>query len=554
LIIAVRKAAGVVVIFAVALTAVGSAIAGRQHGRAALPQPEVALERALAIFRPQLADPAYRHHGKVDPRGATVVLRNLAGSYRQLSPADRHLARAILARPTDGGFDPNLGLDNYTAPKSDFRHKCYTHFCVHWVRSTRDAPSLRDRSPKNHVPDWIDKVRSVMNFVWQKEVVDYGYGAPKGDGNSGSHRGGNPNNRTDIFIQDVGRFGLYGYCTSDDPNSQFRNDISAYCTFDNNFSKKQFGGAATGLAALKVTAAHEFNHAIQFKYDWFEDPWFLEATATNMEADVYPAIHDNYQYLQASPLSKTNPHRPIDRFSPQEGTQYGSWIFFRFLAEYFSSLGVHPAPTAPNPAFVKEIWVDAKALPGTTDGGEYSTEAIETFLGNHAETFPSVFRQFGVANAAPAAWYKDGSQFSTRAAQRYANTALSPGSYNADTKMTHMSNDYWVIHPGSGASTLDIDANFPSAITSPRATVLSFNDGGGIVEQEIALDGNGDGGLLAPITFDSTVSKVVIVVTNASTRFINCDTDFQNPPFFSCAGQPQDDSAANAYKLDITVG
>jgi hypothetical protein len=532
------------------LSAVGTAGAQSEHGRKALPKPEVALQRALAVFNPHLADPSYRLHGKVDPRGATALLRNLAATMRQLSPADRRLAEAILARPTDNGSG------NYTAPKSDFRHKCFTHFCVHWVRSTRDAPSLRDRNPKNHIPDWIDRVKSVMNVVWNKEVVQYGYGAPKGDGNSGSHRGGNPNRKIDIFIQDVGRQGLYGYCTSDDPRIQVQNNISAYCVFDDDFSKKQFPGIH-GVNALKVTAAHEFNHAIQFNYDSFEDLWFLEATATNMEADVYPSIHDNYQYFPLSPLSKSNPHRPIDRWGNSrtvfDGTQYGSWIFFRFLAEFFTDT-THPIATAPNPAFVHEIWQDAKAVPKTTNGGEYSTEAIETFLGAHSEDFPSILRQFGVANAAPAAWYKDGALFKTRAGQSYAVKPLDAGfSYPADTKMTHMSNDYWVLTPGAGASTLDVDADFPSAVTSPRATVLSFNAGGGIVEQEIALDGNGDGSLPAPITFDSTVAKVVIVVTNASTRFTQCGTDTQNPPFFSCFGKPQDDSATKDYKLDLLV-
>jgi hypothetical protein len=532
--------------FVAMLPAAGTAGAQGSHGRAALPKPDVALQQALAIFRPHLADPSYRLHGKVDPRGATAVLRNLAATVRQLSPADRRLAEVILARPTD------TGSGNYTAPKSDFRHKCYTNFCVHWVRSTRDAPSLADKNPKNHVPDWIDKTKSVMNFVWNKEVDDFNYGPPKGDGNSRSHRGGNPNSKIDIFIQDVGRQGLYGYCTSDDPRIQTQNDISAYCVFDDNYSKKQFSGAATGVAALKVTAAHEFNHAIQFKYDAFEDPWFLEATATNMEADVYPGIHDNYQYFSASPLSKSNPHRPIDRWA-SDGTQYGSWIFFRFLAEFFTD-PTHPVSTAPNPAFVREIWVDAKATPGTIDGGEYSTEAIESFLDAHGETFPSVFRQFGVANAAPAAWYKDGAHFSTRAGQAYTvNTVAGGSGGSADLGMTHMSNDYWFFKPGDGATMLDVHANFPSGLTSPHATVLSFDTGGAISEQEIALDPNGDGGLPSPITFDSTVSKVVVVVTNASTRFTQCFTDFKNPPFFSCAGKPQDDSAPNAYQLDLAA-
>ena len=119
-----------------------------------------------------------------------------------------------------------------------------------------------------------------------------------------------------------------------------------------------------------------------------------------------------------------------------------------------------------------------------------------------------------------------------------------------------MSNDYWFFKPGTGADTFDVDANFPSAVTSPRATVLSFDLGGAITETEIVLDGTGNGGLAAPITFDNTVAKVVVVVTNASTRFTQCNTDFDKPPFFSCAGKPQDDSGTGVknYQLDIAVG
>jgi hypothetical protein len=206
---------------------------------------------------------------------------------------------------------------------------------------------------------------------------------------------------------------------------------------------------------------------------------------------------------------------------------------------------------------VQEIWDDARAQPGTINGLRYSTEAIEFFLGNHSESFPSVFRQFGAANAAPAAWYKKGALFNTRAGQSttaYPINLVAGGTGGAaDLGLTHMSNDYWFFKPGTGADTFDVDANFPSAATSPRATVLAFDTGGSITETEIILDLNGDGGLAAPIAFDSTVSKVVIVVTNASTRFTQCGSDGK-APIFSCFGKPQDDSAPNAYQLDITVG
>ena len=389
-----------------------------------------------------------------------------------------------------------------------------------------------------------------MSFVWQKEVFDYQYGPPKRDDNSGSHRGGNPNRKIDIFIQDVGAQGLYGYCTSDDPKIQTQNNISAYCVFDDDFSKKQFGGAATGVAALKVTAAHEFNHAIQFNYDAFEDIWFLEATATNMEADVYPAIHDNYQYFTASPLSKTNPHRPIDRWASDRPV--------RLLDSSASSPSTSPTRRTrsrplPDPTFVHEIWVDAKAVPGTINGGEYSTEAIETFLGAHGETFPPVSgssasrtprRPPGTRTWRPLQ-HTGGAGLHGKHGRRRLRRLSRPGN---DAHVERL----LVLQARTGASSLDIDANFPSPATSPRATVLSFDSGGGFVQQQITLDMNGDGPVTG-LTFDSTVTKVVVVVTNASTRFTQCFTDFKNAPFFSCAGKPQDDSAPNAYQLDIAA-
>ena len=45
--------------------------------------------------------------------------------------------------------------------------------------------------------------------------------------------------------------------------------------------------AHTPLENLEVTAAHELFHAVQFAYDYDEDAWFMEATATWAEDEVY---------------------------------------------------------------------------------------------------------------------------------------------------------------------------------------------------------------------------------------------------------------------------
>jgi hypothetical protein len=463
-----------------------------------------------------------------------------------LQPAERRVARSLFARPTDGGDG------DWTAPRSSRRHTCATKFCIHWVTTSRDAPSLRDRN-HNHLPDYVDSVKSVMTTVWAREVNQLGYRAPLPDGNSGSHHGGNPNNKIDIYLQDVGRFGYYGYCTSDDPRYSRQSNVSAYCVFDDDFSGNQFP-ATHGVAALKVTAAHEFNHAIQFAYDVREDRWFMEATATNMEATVYPTIHDNYQYFPASPLSRSRPWRPVDLFQPNGTNQYGSWIYFRFLCEWMTDPDPthHPISTQPNCSILKDIWDAAAVNKGTKSGGTYSTQAIKDELAADGQVFVDLFRRFGAANADPTAFYRDGALYTKAGsnATSYPVYPLPPGG-TVPMGMYHMSNDYVRVAPDAGANALTIDIDFPGSPFTPRASVLVYDKTGTLVaNDEIGLDG--DGNSIAPYTVNSfsttTVSKVIVVLTNAGSRF-TC----HRGTTLSCGGNPRDDSSSADYSITFNV-
>ena len=519
-----RRALVIGLVTAVTLMAVGTAGAATPRERAHL-EARAALNRALAIFSGQ----------GTDPRGATGALLDLRRLMSALAPAERRQARILVARPTDGHNG------DWTAPNNARKHLCTTDFCVHWVKKTIDAPNLADNN-HNGIPNYVESVRSVMTTVWNEEITTLGYHKPLRDGSSGGHHGGNPNPKVDIYLQDVGRFGLYGYCTTDDPKYSQRSNVSAYCVFDDDFSKKQFGGAATGLAALKVTAAHEFNHAIQFSYDVREDHWFMEATATSMEATVYPSIHDNYQYFPSSPLSKRNPWRPIDLFQSNGTNQYGSWIFFRFLCEIYTT---HPIVGRPDCSVVKDFWVRAAVDPGTKTGGTYSTKAITDQLTADGNNFADLFRQFGAANADPAAFYKDGALYpkAGSAGSNYALIPIPPDG-DLDIGMFHMSNDYVRVKPGTGANSLTIDINFPGSPFTPAATVLVYDDTGALIANaEIALDVSGDA--IAPYSVNpfttATVSKVIVVYTNAGTRF-TCKQGTN----LSCKGNSQDDTPGNS--------
>ena len=311
---------------------------------------QYSLQRALAILAPRLADARYASAAAhADPREATMALRDLAARIGSLSRSDRRLAMRLLARPTDGASEGPAGY--VRVPRANRKRVCTTRFCVHWVTRGSERPSLVDRN-RNGRPDYIDKTVRTMNTVWRKEIGSFGYKKPRSDSLSGSHHGGNPNGRIDIFIANIGNRGLYGYCTTDDPriNRNTHRQNSAYCVFDNDFRRAEFTTGAFGLAALKVTAAHEFFHAIQFAYDTFDDRAFMEGTATWMEDEVFTAVNDNIQYLQSgSPMDPVNnaqqgPWIPLD--AGHTSIQYGTWIWYRFLSELHGR-GNHQADLGP---------------------------------------------------------------------------------------------------------------------------------------------------------------------------------------------------------------
>jgi hypothetical protein len=151
--------------------------------------------------------------------------------------------------------------------------------------------------------------------------------------------------------------------------------------------------------------------------------------------------------------------------------------------------------------------------------------------------------QFGTWNAAPASFYTEG------ASSDYPTAGAVPGRdgvnsfVNATEGFTwsldsfHFSNNYLVFTPRQdlGPTTqLNISINFPFPPGVGAATALVFSPAG-ISVVPIPLDGNGDA-LPTPVQFDPTVSKVVVVITNAGNRFI-CNQDL----IFSCSGLPLDD-------------
>ncbi|MDQ1265500.1 MAG: hypothetical protein QG635_651 [Bacteroidota bacterium] len=187
----------------------------------------------------------------------------------------------------------------YDCPSGKFR--------IHYDTTGTDAVESIDLN-HNNIPDWIDTNCTCFERAWSVEIDSLGYAQPPSDSGAGG------NEAYDIVIQELGNRsgGLYGFTAPLNeilPRKKFYRS-SSLIMLDNNYSAKDTttnqNGArvpayprTNGSDALKVTAAHEFHHAIQYGYGDAE-PFtgeLSEMASVYMETVVYPEIKDYYQYL-----------------------------------------------------------------------------------------------------------------------------------------------------------------------------------------------------------------------------------------------------------------
>jgi hypothetical protein len=519
--VAVRPVLLLATVAALALPGTAAAEAG---------DADAALAQALALFEPAQARALYGEAARPDGRETTLVLRDLAAGLDELSPRQRAIAQRILARPTDRN-DP---IKPY---RSKARSTCDARMCFWWVSEGADAPPRADRN-RNRVPDWVETTRAVFRKVWIAEVRSRGYRRPLSDLRSRNH---GRNGKLDVYLADVGGRGIYGYCTSDDPRRARSFAVSAYCVVDDDFSRRQFSAGTSGRRALEVTAAHEFFHAVQFAYDWLEDRWLMEGTASWMEDEVYPTINDNLQYLPSSPVSRNLFWLPLDGWnpdgsSPQSSFVYGTWIFWRHLDERFGA------------AVVRDVWNRVRGAP-------FAIQAVNAALMARGTTFGDVFPAFGVANFTPETSYAEGPLYRTVRnvgpvpSATYELTSAAPAVNPAPIEMPHMSNDYYGFVPGPGltaASTLAVRVTTQGV--GGAANLIVFNVDGTRTVVPVPIFGGTSSLTTVPFGL-GVVSRVTLVLTNASTRFDRCG-DATRPPYYSCYGFPVDD---HAYTFTATA-
>ncbi|HEY7874775.1 MAG TPA: MXAN_6640 family putative metalloprotease, partial [Actinomycetota bacterium] len=442
-----------------------------------------------------------------------------------------------LARPIQGSADPagdgwQNGIQASTA--------CSTNFCFHWVTQTADAVPLGDTNGDG-IPNYIEQAASVFENV--RNVIHsppLSFRPPKSDISSNPNGG---NAKLDVYFTDTGDEGNYGYCTTDDPNadnlggSYSYYDVSAYCVLDNDFSEQQFDQGTSGVAAMQVTAAHEYFHAVQYAYDVAEDKWLMEGSATWMEDVVYDDVNDYLQYLPVSQMEL--PGIPLDFSSTGDSLQaqskYGAFLFFRFLQDHVLTDN-NGNPTV---AFMQQIWQNADSTRGAASD-QYSIQAVKSMLAGNQEDFATVYTTFGVANLFPSSFYEEGELYAPLAGPSGLSATLSrkkPARILRGT-MDHLTTAYAQFKPGKGARAssrlkLAIDAPDPGRTQGGTGSMVVLKTDGSGTYEPFTLNSSGDLNVTVPFG-KGTISSVIIVLSNASTSY----TCFQPNQPFACHGLP----------------
>src|SRR5919108_1707401 len=509
------------------------------HG--GLTEARYALERARSLFALGSVRAEFGEVARPDPRSATLILRDLAARLPDLSAQDRATARSILARPTD-----NAPGEHHYKRGAKLGKLCHATLplCVHWDDNTADgdAPPGADNDTST-IPPAVQTTLDTFADVYVLEVGAYDYLAPLPD-TSSPHNGGD--GRTDIYMANIGadRPPLFGYCTTDDPNAfdpSYRFfDVSAYCVVDEDFAN--FGKSHTRQEFREVTAAHEFFHAIQFHYDWFEDLWLMEGTAMFMEDQFADGVNDNVNYLDNSVI--TGPGTPVDRGA--DGFEYGAWIWWRFLVEQLGQQA--------DPQVIREVWEAVAGASIDTDGPGpdtvandlYSLRGLRRVVSSRGLVFKDLFGKFAWVNRVPGAFYQEGGSYPTATViRKFTLGARGTGSGWRSTKLRHLASTYASFKPGPSTpkdAVLGVTFHLPDKSHNPKAFLLVKRVGQPWFVRGIGLDAHGDGA--RRVFFGrGTVSEVVAVLTNAS-PLMRCGRDTP----YSCTGVGVDDRRTYSFR------
>ncbi len=193
-----------------------------------------------------------------------------------LNAADARILQQLLAPPNT--------QTSVLSPSRRFR--------VNFDTTGRHAPAMIDESGAR-IPgtaiEYADSVAASFEHVYDVEIGQIGYEIPPFAQGFNEYQ---------IYIQEYNGsfYGETAWTGTVVNPGVIKPTYASYIQMDNDY--REF--YSKGLDGVKVTAAHEYHHAIQLgRYGlWAEDRWMHEMSSTYYEEFVYPQVNDYLIYVR----------------------------------------------------------------------------------------------------------------------------------------------------------------------------------------------------------------------------------------------------------------
>jgi len=308
--------------------------------------------KALSIYAPEKLPTSYSILRQDIPiKSGTLIAAEIKKNWHNLSSQNQALLKFFVTRP-------EMPYEKIS-PSGQFR--------IHYSTYGANAVSSKDND-LNGVPDYVDSVMIIFDYCHQFETDSLGLKSPPHDYGYG---GGN---EYDVYIQNFRS--MYGQTVPDAEVPTKPNTYYSYLEIDNNY----LGFPTSGIDGLRVTAAHEYFHAIQMGYKfkgdddfWEKEVFYYEISSTWMEDVIYDDVNDYYNYLYSF-FNEIN--MPFDTYDYYY--EYGNCLWNHMLAKKFGR------------QIVVKIWEEIADVP--------VLNALENVLHDYGTSFTNELQQYAIWN------------------------------------------------------------------------------------------------------------------------------------------------------------
>jgi len=263
------------------------------------------------IYEPEMLPVEYTSSKAEPVKCATPIIMEIRQQWDDLSAEFKSTAARFDIRP-----DTEL---EYVSPDGFFR----LHYDTAFGGATPPVPL--DDLDSSLVPDFVELMASYADSAWRQIVLNFGYERPPSDGTLGG------DSLYDLYFDQFQYYGLTSgdFFVSSPCDNSYSSHITLHHTFLSFPPNQDPDGNQKG--SMKVAIAHELYHAVQFYYDAYLDTWWAEQTAVWMEDEVYPIVHDNYNYFDEFwPFPEMSLLEEGEWLHP-----YGSFVWPKYLAENY---------------------------------------------------------------------------------------------------------------------------------------------------------------------------------------------------------------------------